>query len=260
MASSCSPSRRTTRHTGFTLVELLVVIGIIAVLISVLLPSLSKAREAADRVVCASNIRSIGQGYALFAVQYKGRVPLGYAGNSPVKRASYDIRRAMDLGAGAKDYWVNLGVLYHDKSKSAGRAFFCPTQSNPQFMFDNREGGNPWDEETAGVRIRASYVSRPDFWWQEMSDRDMESRNYSRLPQLKNYKPAQALLADLAYSAADLRTSHRGKGINVLRADMSVQWLPTSNGKWVAIVNAIPPTNSSANVFIDSLWREIDRQ
>jgi prepilin-type N-terminal cleavage/methylation domain-containing protein/prepilin-type processing-associated H-X9-DG protein len=63
------------RRRGFTLVELLVVIGIIALLMSILLPALNRARESAKRTQCLSNLRQIGLAFGMYTAQNKGNLP-----------------------------------------------------------------------------------------------------------------------------------------------------------------------------------------
>lgn len=71
-----SQSRSTRRSRAFSLIELLVVIFIISILLGILLPALPRARDAARKVRCSANLRSIGQAVELYKDRYKETFPL----------------------------------------------------------------------------------------------------------------------------------------------------------------------------------------
>jgi prepilin-type N-terminal cleavage/methylation domain-containing protein/prepilin-type processing-associated H-X9-DG protein len=79
----------TTRRAGFTLVELLVVIGIIALLIAILLPSLSAARESAASVKSLSNLRNLGVGLQQYKNANRGFYPAHSSPSSDVPRTRW---------------------------------------------------------------------------------------------------------------------------------------------------------------------------
>jgi prepilin-type N-terminal cleavage/methylation domain-containing protein/prepilin-type processing-associated H-X9-DG protein len=118
-------------NRGFTLVELLVVIGIIAVLISVLLPALSKARTQSEQVTCQAMMRQVGNGFLMYSTEWKGKVYgfgrwprlvlpyVGYKGAIPGYLGSgYVTGEATDEMWNTQDY-IRFATQY--------RALTCPT-------------------------------------------------------------------------------------------------------------------------------------
>jgi prepilin-type N-terminal cleavage/methylation domain-containing protein/prepilin-type processing-associated H-X9-DG protein len=105
------------RSFGFTLVELLVVIGIIALLISILLPALAKAKRQAGAAKCAAQLREIGNAFQMYALENKGWYPPNQlVGDSTHEYVINGVKTPTDTqGYGA--YWTNFIAKYVTKSK-----------------------------------------------------------------------------------------------------------------------------------------------
>ncbi len=160
----CNVSFLRRCQKAFTLVELLVVIGIIAVLVGILLPALNKARQSAQSIACAANLRSIAQAMIIYTAEFKGAIPGSAvttgghlfnitgtgssttftlkpginAGNSPdvidiqdyVGPLARMMRlRLMDIEQGNTDVTESLNVVPRWRAYRNLKQFRCPTAS-----------------------------------------------------------------------------------------------------------------------------------
>jgi prepilin-type N-terminal cleavage/methylation domain-containing protein len=218
--------RADRRRSGFTLVELLVVIGIIALLVSILLPTLNRAREAARRTKCLANLRSIGQFVNMYANQQKGYIPIGYScspsGANQQYSNNYWIVRA-NSGAPENYRFIGLGLLIPagvmSSSPGEGPMFYCPSTSedsdhafkglgttSPNPYVDDFIADNAFAQSATGKGTRIGYSHRSS---NPVSSRTQQDRGVAWL------RPGDAAPAGMsAYDAVD------GWGTPLLRADM----------------------------------------
>lgn len=132
--------RRSGSREGFTLIELLVVVAIIALLISILLPSLSAAREQAKAVKCASNLASAGKAVATYLAQHGGTYPLSYYYASD-PQGGYDINR-QDVNRAFG--YVHWSYQLFQNGQVQNEVFQCPSidkgghpRTNPGSLSEN---------------------------------------------------------------------------------------------------------------------------
>lgn len=262
-------SRRTA---GFTLVELLVVIGIIALLISILLPALNAAKERANRVKCASNLRQVGQGMMLYANDNKGAYP----------RTRYDAGKALTCftGEGEQDAFIKTTKVAVNDVTAAffllirnadlnPEVFVCPSSNQEKDDFNNtqssersnfKSGGNA--SQPLGNTISYSFAN-------PYPDTNAVGTGY---------KFTSGVVADFAVgadrndigdrakigkfdenggSAADIKQvnskNHEGEGQSVMFNDGHVEWCTSpfvgGNRNFIYAADVLPPGNNPKRTF-----------
>ncbi len=225
------------RRGGFTLAELL---GIIAILISVLLPTLTRAREASRRAACLSNLRSVMQMMNIYATENRQQITLGCAGDD--YQTSYWVAR----GSPPDVRWPTWGPLYQAKLMKTPGILYCPSENRSYHMFNGDD--NKWkpDDPTGNLNngLRAAYFLRPmtaDYrpvlWYSgtppaglgaapPVDNKNFPSAKpfvYHPYPLLAKMKRA-AIAADIFSNPMRIRQRHE-KGINVAYSDGSAEWV-----------------------------------
>jgi prepilin-type N-terminal cleavage/methylation domain-containing protein/prepilin-type processing-associated H-X9-DG protein len=149
-----------SKANGFTLIELLVVIAIIAILMAILIPSLNKVRESANRSICSNNIRQHLVGLTMYADDTNGKLPSGASG------WLWDMDREITA-----QLMENIGLkpAENDEETPAPDVFYCPSN-----LTHKRSRQLCWDYHHPGGD-RASYRITGYFWLLDTLDRQGES-------------------------------------------------------------------------------------
>ena len=223
-------SIRPSGRAGFTLVELLVVISILAILISILMPSLRKARGQAKETLCKTNQRSIYLAQSLL-MEVRGKFqPLNNDPNDGNWQYNYLIYDGRD--------WENFGPLITDKRLlSDVKLLYCPFQTDEFHSLDTSD--NPWTPND-NMDTRASYGRRHLVTGKALSD----------------FKKTIALFSDVMHMPKVIRSAHK-RGVNATFLDGHVSFVPDPG---IFLNNELgEPFDLLDNPIVEQIWLAMDK-
>ncbi|MHC4718500.1 MAG: type II secretion system protein [Planctomycetota bacterium] len=251
---------------AFTLVELLVVVGIIALLVTILMPSLGRALELARRTVCQTQLHAMGRAWQLYFADYNGKLPPkhnpGWYVCDVRSRYNYGVYTGAINTRNPPDF-VNYGVLYKAKLIGDQYNFVCPTIK--------KNVGGVWFG--CEILTRDGEQSRTGGWWpvnRRFSTYGTYGRrrfNYYEDPDLSNigYR-AHGLSASDPWKAwsqrADRHIMLYLTGVNAVTNAGDFSWMGDrfDSPAW-AMISHVPGVNVSfldghATYWPDPTWDE----
>lgn len=223
---------------GFSLVELIVVMGVAVLLMGLLMPAMSQVRENAHRIVCSSNQRQIGQALFTYATAKQEKLPFASALHQPAGEEARP-ENLMSVRGTATNFqtpngWDGLGLLYFEDFCGAGQCFYCPSHHG-NHPFDRYQ--NQWQYESMPSVVFSNFHYCGDLDWETRQRRNLHDASVK-----------------LVLATDGLRTSqdfNHETGMNVLRGDGSVIWRDNAE----RVVERLP-TDESATIDLGyhSLW------
>lgn len=241
------------KQKGFTLVEMLLVVAVIALLISILLPSLARSKENARRVICASNLHQMSAGLDQYVIDFRRRFPGGNATISP----GYGI----DSTFAMPNSPMGLAFLITTNYCPTPAIFYCPSWTHPwnqlgvvdvagddPYFGPNQMGGWPAGGSAGPTSHRGfSYHYRSSF-----------GPSSNRPPSIVQ-PGGSAITADHFVQREVLYGNTYGhrEGYNVLALDGRVTWKPDPSG--VYMVTMQPPAMGLTNgnwAYQEIIWKQ----
>jgi type II secretory pathway pseudopilin PulG len=234
------PRDRYRTAGGFTLIDVLVSMAVVAVLISLLSPSLTSVRETAHQVVCRSNVRQIGIGIYQHAQENDDRVPptTSLMSGSPWESTS------LRLAGPHSDTWDGLGRLYSGDFLPAPKLYYCPSHSGKHRFQQYEDQWGGWSGAITGnYQYRGGGPS---------IDAPSNSPN-STTTYLSKIRGSTALISDGLRSRSDF---NHVVGTNVLRADLAVDWYRDQGGRLYELLPKEDQTPTASGIL--EAWNALD--